>query len=92
MQPTDQWAFWSRIGFKGPVSKAELCRCFQTGELQGDVFIHHVSEDSTTGKELAEYYEQWGPHMPGVPPTGCMHHLQLTMLCLRNCHFGPQYQ
>ncbi|DBB13680.1 TPA: hypothetical protein ACH3X3_000699 [Trebouxia sp. C0006] len=65
-QPTDEWAFFSRIGFKGPVTKAELCRCFQTGELQGDVFIHHCSEDSTSGKELKDWYEQWGPHMPAV--------------------------
>ena len=92
VQPTDEWAFFSRIGFKGPVTKAELCRCFQTGELQSDVFIHHCSEDSTSGKELKDWYEQWGPHMPGVRPTGCMwacmHQSQLTMLCLRYCQVG----
>ena len=91
MQPTDQWAFWSRIGFKGPVTKAELCRCFRPGELQGCVLIHLVSQDSTTGKELKGFYEQWGPHMPGVQPTGCMHQLQLTMLCLRYCQIGHRF-
>lgn len=72
MQPTDEWAFFSHIGFKGPVTKAELCRCFETGELQGELFIHHCSEDCTSGKELKDWYEQWGPHMPRVQPT-CMH-------------------
>ncbi len=72
LQQTDQWVFWSHIGFKGPVTKAELCHSFQTGDLEGDMLIYHVSEHVSAAKELAEYYEQWGPHMPGVPPTGCM--------------------
>ncbi len=72
LQQTDQWVFWSHAGFKGPVTKAELCHSFQTGDLEGDMLIYHVSQKVADAKEMAVYYEQWGPHMPGVPPTGCM--------------------
>lgn len=76
LQQTDQSVFWSHIGFKGPVTKAELCHGFQTGDLEGDMLIYHVSEKVADAREMAVYYEQWGPHMPGVPPTGCMQHDQ----------------
>lgn len=72
LQQTDQWVFWSHAGFTGPVTKAELCHSFQTGDLEGEMLVHHVSEHFPAAKEMAEYYEQWGLHMPGVPPTGCM--------------------
>ncbi len=76
LQQTDQSVFWSHIGFKGPVTKAELCHGFQTGDLEGDMLIYHVSEKVADAREMAVYSEQWGPHMPGVPPTGCMQHDQ----------------
>ncbi|KAL0053931.1 hypothetical protein WJX82_001395 [Trebouxia sp. C0006] len=61
---TDQWVLWSHAGFKGPVTKAELCHSFQTGDLEGDMLIYHVSQKIADAKEMAVYYEQWGPHMP----------------------------
>ena len=36
------------------------------------MLIYHVSQKVADAKEMAVYYELWGPHMPGMPPTGCM--------------------
>lgn len=69
LQRTNEWGIWSRVGFKGPVSRAELCRCFQTGELDGDVLIRHVTEGSPDCKELSKYIQQWQPYLPGICPT-----------------------
>lgn len=89
MQPTDQRPFWSRIGLKGPVSEAEACWCFQTGELLGDVFITLCRRGPHQWQGAGRILHAVGCSHARYATHSCIHHLQLTMHCLKILSFWP---
>lgn len=56
---SDEWAFLSKGGPRGPITKAVLAFFLDKGLLHRQHFIWHTSLDSTHGRELWEFVNDW---------------------------------
>ena len=58
--PSDEWAFLSAEGFRGPITRAVLAFFMDKGLLREGTTVHHMSEDTAQGwAPLGEYVTHW---------------------------------
>ena len=56
---SDEWAFLSKGGPRGPITKAVLAFFIDKGLLHHQTFIWHTSLDSSHGQELWVFVRDW---------------------------------
>ncbi len=58
--PSDEWAFFSAEGARGPITRAVLAFFLDKGLLRRQTTVYHMSEDTPQGRApLWEYVRHW---------------------------------